>query len=124
MKTITAATALEALREVVSEEGSDYIYPDKSPSGSCYYIKPGTKDTPSCGVGRALRRLGVSIDFLRGAEGVGAWSLSNLHSNITSEACEVLSKFQEYQDELRPWGFCLGEAEGRFEELKREAWLG
>lgn len=122
--TITKADALRALEEAVAERGEDYVY--ESPKGEeCFYQVSGA---PSCGVGLALTKLGVTIDDLvaldTGSSNGKPVSASPKGQNgddlghvlfdrgivVDVEAQEVFAAFQYSQDSFDSWGDALNDA--------------
>lgn len=119
MEEVDYTRALELLREVVAEEGEDFVYktgrgPVNAPN--CMYAFQGKGD---CGVGRVLVKLGVPVKELEwtyireGAYSVGTADmiLNALEEDevlsVTPEATLLLSNFQTLQDVGTPWGEAL-----------------
>lgn len=110
MKVITFDMALEALNAAVEEKGDDYVY--EGEGTFCAYVASGE---PSCIVGNALHRLGVSIPTLvemdRCAIGGAVISspkvlevLEDSGFDLDYEAVMLFSTAQVLQDDEVPWG--------------------
>lgn len=110
MAVITFDMALEALNAAVDEKGSDYVYEGGRTSRT--YV---AYDEPSCIVGNALHRLGVSISTLtemdrRTIDGAAISSrkvLEVLEGSgfiIDNDAVMLLATAQVLQDAEIPWG--------------------
>lgn len=112
---VTRENAIRAMTEVVKEAGVDHVYKQHIGAG-CSYVYEGQ---PDCLVGRALHKLGVSIETLEAMdEDFGAfYSVVSTHLpeelDITAEAWRVLSLAQECQDRGHTWGVALDTAKGR-----------
>jgi len=107
---ITYDMALEALNAVVDEKGGDYVYEGGRMSRT--YV---AYDEPSCIVGNALHRLGVSISTLtemdrRTIDGAAISSrkvLEVLEGSgfiLDNDAVMLLATAQVLQDAEIPWG--------------------
>jgi hypothetical protein len=68
---ITTYSLLGAVAEVVHEIGDDFVYNEGNEGASCQYVR---SEAPSCLFGRALHKLGVSIDTLYCGD-QGDWDL-------------------------------------------------
>ena len=110
MTVIAFDMALEALNAVVDEKGGDYVYEGGRMSRT--YV---AYDEPSCIVGNALHRLGVSISTLtemdrRTIDGAAISSrkvLEVLEGSgfiIDNDAVMLLATAQVLQDAEIPWG--------------------
>jgi hypothetical protein len=109
---ITLKDAHRALTEVVAEAGSDHIAPD------CLYAKDGEA---YCIVGRALTKLGYSVEQLEGFQKlnipgvVGDPSVCYLIEHGLVEADERVDNYftlvQDLQDSNVPWGKVLEHAQ-------------
>lgn len=117
---ITLDDALRLLTEAVEEKGEDYVYSNNSGeradteySIDCQYVHVQKGEfVPGCGVGNALHRAGVSLDWLSDHESYGARNVLGmlrddgiLTANRTVE--EFLSAFQSRQDRGDTWGESL-----------------
>lgn len=132
---IDAATAYYALGLAVEERGQDFVYRDKN-SGThkarpndgvtkgvapsyheSWFCRYEWNGAPSCGVGLALRKLGVPLDVLKtwdnGIEGANpkGSGISEVdfpdNVDITDNARRVFSEFQMAQDDSKTWGKAL-----------------
>lgn len=114
---IDYAAAMRAMREAVNEFGENYVYENSGEPGQCVYVLNGA---PSCLVGHALHKLGVSLEFLRemddGSEELAgsvpassvALVLGGRHiANITEKARMAFMEAQGMQDEGNEWGYSL-----------------
>lgn len=110
MTVITFDMALEALNAAVDEKGDDYVY--QGEGTFCAYV---ASDEPSCIVGNALHRLGVSIPTLvkmdkcaiGGAVITSRKVLEVLEDSgftLDDDAVILLSTAQTLQDDEVPWG--------------------
>lgn len=110
MAVITFYMALEALNAAVDEKGSDYVY-----EGGRMSRTYAAYDEPSCIVGNALHRLGVSISTLtemdrRTIDGAAISSrkvLDVLEGSgfiLDNDAVMLLATAQVLQDAEIPWG--------------------
>lgn len=110
MTFITFDMALEALNAVVGEKGDDYVY-----EGGRMSRTYAVYDAPSCIVGNALHRLGVSISTLtemdrRTIDGAAISSrkvLEVLEGSgfiLDNDAVMLLATAQVLQDAEIPWG--------------------
>jgi hypothetical protein len=120
---ITRPQALAALTDVVADAGRDFVYTERSNGegalGTCLYWSP-VNSGPSCGVGRALSRLGVSDETLRALDepcyGTAIYSRSSV--GILRQAGFVMEPaalgafmvFQRAQDQRYDWGYALDRA--------------
>lgn len=111
---VTQEAAMDALRDAVAEKGAEYVYPENEKIGiSCSYVWDGR---PSCIVGNALHRLGVSLDILGRFEMTTAASvLDSLRYRkilvVDTETRQAYDEAQTAQDDGRPWGEALAAAE-------------
>lgn len=110
MTVIAFDMALEALNAVVDEKGGDYVY-----EGGRMSRTYAAYDEPSCIVGNALHRLGVSISTLtemdrRTIDGAAISSrkvLEVLEGSgfiLDNDAVMLLATAQVLQDAEIPWG--------------------
>jgi hypothetical protein len=121
MSLIDLQTALAALEGVIDDApgGRDTVY--ESPRGSCVYYDE-DKNAPSCGVGHALSRLGVSGEWLQTLDhtslggSCSAKGTSFLHTldragfELTTAAQAAFGEFQACQDGGETWGVALDNA--------------
>lgn len=125
MQNVTAEIALNALKKVVEDRGSDYrylspIYEQYTPEG-CRYAYEGC---PSCGVGQALFDLGMpietleSLDQLNAGNSISARLLYRDFDEISMEASRVFCEFQTMQDQGISYGVCFIAAQTVFDSLK------
>lgn len=106
---------LRTMKQVVAEEGSDYIYVPKPtqqyPMGACVYVYNGK---PDCLAGRVLARMGVPLWVLESYEGSTINQMivesSSRPINLTNETIHVLRQAQRAQDRGETWGYCLEQA--------------
>jgi hypothetical protein len=123
---IDAAQALSLLEQVVAEAPEDFVYPmltqpgTSEPSAACYYQVEGT---PSCGVGQALFKAGVTLDQLKEMDGPEDTGIYTLWTNdklpddltLTPGAMSVFDTFQRHQDmRTGPWSKSLDHARMRY----------
>lgn len=113
--------ALELLEAAVEERSANYIYEiPKDAGGKCVYQSEGV---PSCGVGLALSKAGVSISALAALDhspsldapvSIGTNSarliLAAHGVKLTPQASLVLDAFQGRQDSRSTWGDALSDA--------------
>jgi hypothetical protein len=115
---IDATRAIELLREVVAESGEDYRYElIETPYGPvCHYAHD---DAPSCLVGHALHRAGVTVEQLASLDKhdnhIASVELP-AEVEITDEAQDVFAVAQDTQDDGKPWGVALSVAERAYED--------
>ena len=97
---ITTFSLLGAVIEVVQERGEDFVY-----FGSCHYV---IASGPSCLFGRALFKLGVSIDALYEGD-KGQWSLREFLANEGMHPldADAFVDAQYNQDHEMPYGEVL-----------------
>ena len=116
MAVITYDMVLEALNAVVDEKGGDYVY-----EGGRMSRTYAAYDEPSCIVGNALHRLGVSISTLtemdrRTIDGAAISSrkvlevLEGRGFILDNGAVMLLATAQVLQDAEIPWGDAVREA--------------
>lgn len=123
---LTPERALELMREVVAEYGEDYVYADTSgvqadgnSSAFCVYADA-EEECPSCLVGHALFRAGVTIAELVELDESSDPSIKHAYSpafTLKGGSREVFAAAQEAQDNGAAWGVALAEAERRFAQL-------
>lgn len=107
---IDADKALELLEDVVTEKGADFVY--EAPGGGCLYVNG---NQPSCLVGHALVRAGVSIEVLskldgtRGSVPISSADLSDA-ATLSEAASYIFSVAQDLQDGDNTWGYALDKA--------------
>lgn len=110
MTVITFDMALEALNAAVDEKGADFVY-----QGEGTFCTYAAYDEPSCIVGNALHRLGVSISTLEKMDHcmIGGAVISSPKVldvledsgfDLDYEAIVLLSTAQVLQDDEVPWG--------------------
>lgn len=140
MVQIDGQAAVDLLRAAVAENGADFVYEQDTsslPGPLCLYVN---KDlTPSCIVGNALIRAGADPQVLKDAdESVGTYHdpfydedvrvsdtgigspdfnlyLSEHGIKLTGEARVIFERAQHLQDNGRPWGEALREAEAELD---------
>ena len=132
---ITATQAIEALRAVVAEAGPDHIYRIPKGYDTCRYVEQDAdgQRVPSCGVAKALHRLGVPIEELTKWESLSADSMSREGDYLppavaalggrtltTPGAGRVFYAFQSKQDTNYSWGVALVRAEYEYAQLAEE----
>lgn len=123
MTTLSFTKAERILKELVKQNGEDFIYsnPEPDPVSDCLYIHNygSNGQEPGCIVGHLLFGLGVSADFLHRQEGAGASAVLNRAENeglvkLTGSKQEsvsrLLDRVQGKQDEREPWGRAVKEA--------------
>jgi hypothetical protein len=140
---VTGAVALNLLRYVVKEKGSDYVY--VNPRGgsaregaSCYYVHEavtedgGAESVPGCIVGTALHKLGVGFSVMLSEENNSSDSLleaimmgrSERDENgepkfhFTETAKHVFRAAQSQQDRGHNWGDALQSATADYVSYK------
>lgn len=116
---IDGARAFHLLGEAMLERGADYIYP-LAEMGACVY----TDDSqPSCMVGLALYRAGVTVPELEAMdiEGIGGIDLVTLPERVylTPTARKVMNAAQQCQDTGETWLDALYAAELMYEHCIR-----
>lgn len=123
---INATQAFNLLQKVVAEAPAAFIYPLINDSRMCSYQAEGN---PSCGVGQALFKAGVTLAQLKEMDEPGdtvdtdiysLWSNSKLPADLdlTPGAVSVFDTFQRHQDKrLAPWSVSLAEAKTRYDLL-------
>lgn len=128
MKTIDTARALHLLREVVAEQGPDYVYKrvPASEYGGCVYFHPTTSE-PSCIVGRALAKEGLKPSALTGYQNeavrirvLADRALPGAGLLVTDDAARVFSAAQEAQDDGKTWGESLRWAETAAKQVAQD----
>jgi hypothetical protein len=97
--------AIELLQEAVAERGDGYV--DRNAG---FYVSHGR---PSCLVGLALVKAGVSVAALSDCEGWSAVGLPGRLPILTHRAAEVFQAAQNLQDSGQPWGDALIAAKER-----------
>lgn len=113
---IDANKAIALLREVVAGN-EDFIYVMED--ATCTYVRDAK---PSCLIAQALAKAGVTVEQLREMDAQidrpkGTVILGVTLPNgieITGPAREVFSAAQKAQDQARPWGEALKNAEWRY----------
>lgn len=128
---IDAKRAIELLTAAVEERGEDYIYPEAAMGMTCRYMDP-TIDQPSCIVGLALTRAGVSFVnhvFQNGGRAYVNGPITSVRQHlerlnpglhITVEAERAFRKAQLWQDSGEPWGRALAAALKTYATMKEE----
>jgi hypothetical protein len=121
MSVIDLQDALTALEGVIEDapEGRETLY--QAPRGSCVYYDE-DKNAPSCGVGHALYRLGVSEEWLQTLDhtslggscsaqgGSFVHVLNRAGFELTTAAQTAFGEFQSCQDTGDTWGASLDHA--------------
>lgn len=119
--TMTAHDAVRALKEVVAQAPEGFIYTKPEGRNTCVYEHNGEG---SCGVGKALLVLGVTIAELqvldRATPAGNPISACYLHAHLSDiyferEAEWVFDAFQDAQDRNSAWGYALTRATSRYE---------
>lgn len=109
---IGSTVALQALRDLVTEKGADFVYQRPGGNNYCVYAYEGV---PSCGIGQVLSNLGVSIDKIIELDAPGTdpteFAVGNIGVEITSEAGLLFSTFQSWQDCSKTYAEALQQAE-------------
>lgn len=108
----TVEQLIEKLEECVNERGADYVYLTKAgnpPDGGsgCDYVRNGQ---PSCLIGCAVHKLGVSVEELASHELATAVSLfTRLWPNLRYDSLvvRVAQTAQNKQDNGKTWGEAL-----------------
>ena len=110
---IDGVQALELLTEVV-EGNEDYIDPYAQAHSTCRYVD---NQMPSCIVGRALAKAGVSIRQLASLDRYvgnidqavpGNYSVTEFELTLAARA--IFAAAQKRQDRGAPWGTALADA--------------
>ena len=113
MERITTTAALKALRDIATEQGLDFTYERREIEGRegtwCVYVYDGH---PDCLAGRALWRLGVTVEQLdRFNLGYPVhWLANELALDATEEALDALSRAQTGSDQGVEWGRAVMQA--------------
>lgn len=91
----------------VAQEQPDHVY-ERSEAGKCNYERNGQ---PSCIVGHAMHRLGVSVFDLREFDATGDSAVEDIigmnpdmFDNDDKLGMELLIEAQNRQDQEVPWG--------------------
>jgi len=92
---------IDAIRAVVAEAGPAHVY-DRI--GSCRYVRDGK---PDCLIGRALARIGVSVERLADNEGTGAYEVMDSLGGFSHVVMKAAESAQDVQDGGAPWGYAL-----------------
>lgn len=111
--TYTKEEVMTALREVVAEKGSEYVYPERV----CRYAK--VTGEPSCIVGHVIHKLDPeAFNKIAIAEAEGSATVDELvalewipSDFWDSQAEDALCTAQLLQDMYRTWGEALASAE-------------
>jgi hypothetical protein len=99
-----------AVHDVVEEAGPDVVYQPED--GVCRYVDG---DQPSCLIGQALYRLGISLSQLTEWDGdsvddaCAARDIPVFEKN--SDVAHYADVVQNMQDNGNPWGIALAQAE-------------
>lgn len=120
---ILLSDAKEALAIAVDIRGPNYIY--SNGNTNCYYSCTagtgphiGNPPVVGCGVGAALRVLGMTLEQLRTLDLTGSTSILStlmpMDWSITSSARGFLAVFQDKQDTGCTWGQALAAANSAF----------
>lgn len=128
---IDAKRAIELLTAAVEERGEDYVSPEGALGKTCRYMDPAT-DQPSCIVGLALTRAGVSFvnhvfrgggrTYINGPIVSVQYQLERLNPglHITVEAGRIFRKAQLAQDIGEHWGRALTSALKTYATMKED----
>jgi len=107
--------ALRALRRLVKERGTEYIYPSPLPNfpATCLYVTPAPNLAPSCGLGKVFaEQFNVPVDYLmaadQGKDILGQVLRAGVELTEKSEA--LLFAFQRLQDRKLTYGTALEQA--------------
>lgn len=106
---ITPEKAIALLEECVAEKGAAFIY-ERPQGNACAFVDKGV---PSCLVGHALHKAGITLAALRRFDKVGGniECLVNDGSIALPEvATSIFQRAQELQDDGWTWGKALNEA--------------
>lgn len=116
--------ALGVLRVVVLDKGHDFVYRRAELGMSCVNF---THDGPSCIVGHALERLGVTADEAHVLDIDGEVSADttcrvlneadNFGWEFTPEAVSLFTTVQVVQDSGQSWGYALDRAAEQLAEM-------
>jgi hypothetical protein len=111
MIVLTRWTVRQALADVITEKGDDYVYPNAG--GTCFYR---VGDQPSCVWGHVFDRLGVDPEFVGGFEG-RAVRLPLESLGITDgELKDAADAVQQAQDEGAEYGELLSYFDSAFKK--------
>lgn len=105
------------IRAAVAERGADYVYPDewRGTGGGCFYYNE--DGTPSCLVGLAIDKAGLTDHVWNKRAKVGAHDLlESMIPGIDTRLGVAVEAAQGLQDDGATWG----EALARFEEYVPE----
>lgn len=110
MLKITYDMAVAALEAAVEEKGADYVYPESEKvDGACQYLNE--DGSPSCIVGNALMRLGVTRLPRHGTGSPSAYSLlvgtgygPEPVALADERTARLFGRAQNEQDVGTPWG--------------------
>lgn len=114
---INERKAIELLRTAVRwNEKKVYQKPETDSDTRCVYQFDGE---PSCLIGHALRRAGVTVESLRQMDESWESSIESVRIpgvSLTHAARQVFGAAQTQQDRGEPWGMALAEAESRLSD--------
>jgi hypothetical protein len=121
---ITVDSALQSLKQVMEEMGPEYRY--KRPGTRCVYAHGGQ---PSCGVGRALVNLGLTVeevatlDTANYGNSIGAHALDQApiirdRVNLDPHATTLFAVFQSRQDQGDYYLYAYQAAHARYMEIQ------
>ncbi len=106
----------EAMREVVAKKPAGYTYPQShrtKHNKTCQYVFRGK---PSCLIGQALVKVGVTVDELRKQEGDSAREVLNRLTDVSDAVRFAATSAQRFQDGGLTWADALA----RFEAVLAE----
>lgn len=107
------SNAIELLKEVVREQGEDFVYELPNGDGTCLYEFDGKA---SCGVGKVMEKMGVPASTLAEWDtrpvnmARELYEAGHFPEGITPYEAEVLDRFQKEQDRGMRYGEALEEA--------------
>lgn len=134
-KPLDALTALDLLKQVVTDKGDEYVYTNHlghragsviNESGhvaDCYYVHdvPGRELSPGCIAGAVLHRAGVPLIELQAWESNGVHTFADECGWADEEAGHLLGIAQATQDTGSSWGMALGNAMQAYDQMMEVA---
>jgi hypothetical protein len=119
---ITNEQFIDAIKAVASESPETVYTPPahmNTESGRCFYVHTDAenpedlgKATPGCLIGVALHRVGVPLYVLQEHEGdCASGVISRVLPGASTDTLSFANIAQGSQDEGKPWGMALSEAE-------------
>jgi hypothetical protein len=106
---------LSLVKEIVAEEGEDFVY-IRPVGGFCKYVHLNSDGfyEPGCIVGHFFSRAGIPLEYLEGWEGKSAGDLASRMEReemltVSSKAQNFLDGIQERQDAGESWGKAVTE---------------